>query len=74
MLSRIRSLVNSPKDEVCDKNKVLAIRMMLTTYEEEIEEVEMQVLQEEFNYTEQEILLCQQKVTALSSRFTLFLN
>lgn len=47
---------------------------MLIGMEEELEEVEATVLQEEFNYSESEILECQQKITALSSRFTLFLN
>lgn len=74
LLSRIRSVINAPKDEICEKNKLLSIKMMLVGLEEDLEEVETAVLQEEFNYTEQEILSCQQKITALSSRFTLFLN
>jgi hypothetical protein len=67
-------VINAPKDEICEKNKLLSIKMMLVGLEEDLEEVETAVLQEEFNYTEQEILSCQQKITALSSRFTLFLN
>lgn len=67
-------MINAPREEICDKNKLLSIKMMLVGLEEELEEVETAVLQEQFNYTEQEILPCQQKITALSTRFTLFLN
>lgn len=74
LLSRVRSVINAPREEICEKNKLLSIKMMLVGLEEELEEVEATVLQEEFNHTEQEILSCQQKITALSSRFTLFLN
>ena len=74
LLSRIRSIVNAPKEEVCDKNKILSIRMMLTAYDDELLEVETTVLQEEFNFTKAEVMECQQKFTALSERFTLFLN
>lgn len=74
LLSRVRSVINAPREEICEKNKLLSIKMMLVGLEEELEEVEATVLQEEFNYSESEILECQQKITALSSRFTLFLN
>ncbi|MBN9294989.1 MAG: hypothetical protein J0G96_13510 [Flavobacteriia bacterium] len=74
LIARIRSVLNASKEEVCDKNKILAIKMMLTALDDELLEVETTVLQEEFNFTKAEVMECQQKFTALSERFTLFLN
>ena len=74
LMSRISSVLNAPKDEICEKNKVISLKMIMTAYFDELETLEQAVLQEQFNFTKAEILDCQQKMSPLSMNFTLFLN
>lgn len=74
LLSRIHSIVTSPDKEICVKNKVLLIKMALTPMEERLLEIEEEVLKEEFTHSRAEVLNCQENMTALTLRFTLFLN
>lgn len=74
LISRIRAIINAPNTEVCEKNKILSIKMLLIAYDEDIKETENTVLEQEFNFCEVDILECQEKISALAFHFTLFLN
>ncbi len=74
LMTRIRSVILAPKEEICEKNKILSIKMILTAYYDELETLEQAVLQEQFNFTKAEILDCQEKISPLSLNFTLYLN
>jgi hypothetical protein len=74
ILSRIRSVVLAPNSEICAANKVLSIKMILTTMQDDLTTVENLIIQQEFTHCEAEVLDTQENLSCLGLKFTLNLN
>jgi len=74
LIARINSIIQSPEDEVTHKKKVLLIKILLLSFKQEMEAIEEKLLSEEASHYEALVPDSEQKITALSMRFTIYLN
>lgn len=69
---RLCTLVNCK--ETSDKTKLMSIKMMLTTMEEDLIEAEREVLTQQFPMSEDDVMEAQDKFQAGSVNCNVFLN
>lgn len=74
ILSRIRSVVLAPNSEICTANKVVSIKMILTTMQDDLTTAENLIIQQVFTHSESEVLETQENFSCLGLKFTLNLN
>ena len=60
--------------QVSTKQKVLLISMVMTSFEDDLIEVEKIIIRQEFTHMEDEILRSQENISAVGIQFTLNLN
>jgi hypothetical protein len=72
VFKKLHSLVHC--SETSDKSKLIAIKMMLISMEEDLLEVEREVISMQFNMTEDDVLEAFEKVQAGNVKCNLFLN
>ncbi len=74
VISRIRSIVNAPKSEICQANKIILVQHVIKAMKDDIQKAENLIIRNEFAHLESEVLDSQENISALGIRFTINLN